>query len=67
MNTSVDIVFRIAAIGLMVSIVSQVLKRAERDDMAMLATLAGLIIALVMIVNLMVGFFGDVQAIFQMF
>ena len=67
MNTSVDIVFRIAAIGLMVSIVNQVLKRAERDDVAMLATLAGLVIVLVMVVNLMVGFFNDVQAIFQIF
>ncbi len=67
MDASIDIVFRIAAIGLTVSIVSQILKRAERDDMAMLATLAGLIVVLVMVVNLMMGFFTEVQTIFQMF
>lgn len=67
MNASIDIVFRIAAIGLVVSIVNQVLKRAEREDMAMLATLAGLVIGLVMVVNLIVSFFNDVQSIFQMF
>lgn len=64
---NIDLVFKIAAIGILVSVLAQVLGRAGRDDMAMLTTLAGLIIALLMVVNLVAEFFGSVKSIFQLY
>ena len=48
---SIDLVFKIAAIGILVTVLSQLLTRAGRDDIAMLTTLTGLIIVLFMVVN----------------
>ena len=64
---TVDVVFKIAAIGILVAVLSQVLNRAGREDMAMLMTLAGLIVVLVMVVNLISDFFGSVRAIFSLY
>lgn len=64
---SVDLVFKIAAIGILVAVLSQVLTRAGREDIAMLTTLAGLVIVLLMVVNLISDFFGSVRAIFSLY
>lgn len=63
----IDLIFKIAAIGVLVAVLAQVLSRAGRDDMAMLTTLAGLVIVLLMVVNLISEFFGSVRAIFQLY
>ena len=63
---SIDMVFKIAAIGILVSVLSQVLTRAGREDMAMLTTLTGLVIVLLMVVNMLAGFFDSVRAVFQL-
>ncbi|MBR1863539.1 MAG: stage III sporulation protein AC [Ruminococcus sp.] len=47
----IDLVFKIAAIGIIVAVLNQLLKRAERDEQAMMTTLAGLIVVLMMIVS----------------
>lgn len=64
---TVDLVFKIAAIGVLVAVLSQVLTRAGREDIAMLTTLAGLVIVLLMVVNLIGDFFGSVRAIFSLY
>ena len=64
---TVDVVFKIAAIGILVAVLGQVLTRAGREDVAMLATLAGLIVALLMVVNLISDFFGSMRAIFSLY
>lgn len=64
---TVDVVFKIAAIGILVAVLSQVLTRAGREDIAMLTTLAGLVVVLVMVVNLISEFFGSVRAIFSLY
>ena len=64
---SVDLIFKIAAIGILVSVLAQVLTRAGREDIAMLATLAGLIIVLLMVVDMVADFFGDVKEIFRLY
>lgn len=61
----IDFVFKIAAIGILVSVLSQVLTRAGREDIAMLTTLSGLVIVLVMVVDMISQFFGSVRAMFQ--
>lgn len=60
-------VFKIAAIGVLVAVLGQVLTRAGREDMAMLTTLSGLIIVLLMVVNLVADFFGSVRSIFNLY
>ena len=47
----VDLIFRIAAIGIVVSVLNQVLIRSGREEQAMMTTLAGLIVVLLMIVQ----------------
>lgn len=64
---TVDVVFKIAAIGILVAVLSQVLTRAGREDIAMLMTLAGLVVVLVMVVNLISDFFGSVRSIFALY
>lgn len=60
-------VFKVAAVGVLVAVIGQVLARAGREDIAMLTTLAGLIVALVMVVNMISDFFGSVRAIFSLY
>lgn len=60
---SVDILFRIAGIGILVTVIAQVLTRAGRDDIAMLATLSGLIVVLVLVVNMVSDFFNSVRSL----
>ena len=63
---NLDFVFRIAGIGIIVTVISQLLSRAGRDDMAMLATLSGLVIVLMMVVNMVSDFFNTIRAIFAL-
>ncbi len=62
----VDFVFRIAGIGVIVTVVAQLLTRAGRDDIAMLATLSGLLIVLLMVVNQISDFFTSVRSLFAL-
>ena len=53
---SVDLIFRIAAIGIVVAVLSQLLSKSGRDDMATMVAIAGLVIVLVMVMpNCSVG------------
>ena len=62
----VDIVFRVAGVGIIVTVIGQVLARAGRDDIAMLATLSGLVVVLFMVVNMISDFFRDIRALFSL-
>lgn len=57
-------VLRIAAIGLVVSLAAILLKRAGREDIGSLVTLAGLLIAMLIVVNMLAEFFASVQSVF---
>lgn len=63
----IDFVFKIAAIGMLVTVLQQVLSRAGRDDIATLTVLSGLVIVLLMVMNLVSDFFESVKAIFQLY
>lgn len=63
----VDFVFKIAGIGILTSVVSQVLTRAGREDIATVATLSGLVVVLMMVVNMIGEFFGSVREVFQLY
>lgn len=61
---NIDMVFRIAAIGILVSVLSQVLERTGREDIATLTGVAGLALVLIMVVNLIAQLFASVKSVF---
>ena len=60
----VDLIFRIAAIGILVAVLNQVLSRAGRDEQAMMTTLAGLVVVLMMVVQEIADLFDLVKDLF---
>lgn len=60
----VDLIFKIAAIGIIVSVLNQLLVRSGREEQAMLMTLAGLIVVLSMIVTQISELFATVKSVF---
>ena len=61
---TIDIIFRIAAIGILTSIISQVLSHAGKSEIATLSTLAGVVIVLVMILDMISELFDTVKILF---
>lgn len=60
----VEIILKIAAIGILTAVVNQVLKYAGKDEIATLTTLAGVVVVLVMVVNLISELFDLVKSLF---
>lgn len=61
----IDLVFRIAALGIIVSILNQVLSRSGREEQATMTTLAGLVVVLMMVAQKISELFDLVKALFQ--
>lgn len=62
----VDLIFRIAAIGILVAVLNQLLMRSGREEQAMMTTLAGLIVVLLIIVKEIAVLFDTVKTIFKL-
>ena len=62
----INLLFKIAAIGILVAVLYQVLVRAGREDQAMMTTLAGLIIVLTMVIKEISTLFDTVRTIFNL-
>lgn len=60
----VDLIFKIAAIGILVSVLNQVLSRSGRDEQATMTTLAGLVVVLMMVVQEISSLFDLVKNLF---
>lgn len=60
----VDLIFKIAAIGIIVAVLNQVLIRSGREEQAMMTTLAGLIVVLMMLINEIDMLFKTVKSLF---
>jgi stage III sporulation protein AC len=60
----VDLIFKIAAIGIIVAVLNQVLIRSGREEQAMLTTLAGLIVVLTVLVGEISRLFETVKEVF---
>lgn len=61
----VDIIFKIAAIGILTAVVGQILKNSGKDDIATLSTLAGVVIVLFMVLGLISDLFSSIKTIFN--
>lgn len=60
----IDLIFKIAAVGIIVAVLAQLLKRAERDEQAMMTTLAGQIVVLMMIIDQIAQLFDTIKTLF---
>ncbi|MCI8804326.1 MAG: stage III sporulation protein AC [Clostridiales bacterium] len=62
----ITVVFQIAAVGILVAVLNQVLIRAGREELAMMTTLAGLVVVLFWIIQYISTLFETVQTLFQL-
>ena len=65
MSMEIDLIFKIAAIGIIVSILNQVLSRSGREEQATMTTLAGLVVVLMMLSQRIAELFNLVKTLFQ--
>lgn len=63
----IDLIFRIAAIGILIAVLNQLLTKAGREEIATMVTIAGLIIVLLMVVDLVSSLFENVKRIFNLY
>ena len=63
----ISIIFKIAGIGILITVITQVLKKSDRDDIATLVSLVGIIIVLSLVINMVVELFTSVKNIFYLF
>ena len=62
----VDVIFRVAGIGILISVLSIVLKQAKKEEQAEMLTLAGVVVVLIIIVQLMNQLFTVVRSVFSL-
>ena len=62
----VDLIFKVAAIGILVSVLNQLLIRSGREEQAMMTTLAGLIVVLMMLIGEISNLFDTVKSVFDL-
>ena len=60
----IDLIFKVAAIVIIVAVLNQVLVRSGREDQAMLMTLTGLVVVLLMVVGVIADLFSTVKSVF---
>lgn len=63
---NVDVILKIAAIGILITVITQILKKSDRDDIATLVSLVGLIIVLTFVVNMISELFQTIVSIFNL-
>ena len=63
----ISIIFKIAAVGIIVTIICQVLKKSERDDIATLVSLVGLIMVLTVVISMIADLFSQIKELVELF
>lgn len=63
----IDLLFKLAGLGVVVAVISQVLNRAGREELGTLVTVVGLVIALFLVVNLISDLFTSLKSIFSLY
>ena len=59
-----DLIFKIAAVGIIVAVLNQILKKTDHDEQAMMLTVAGLVIVLMMLIPALDELFGTIRSVF---
>jgi stage III sporulation protein AC len=60
----ISIIFKMAGIGIIITVICQILKKSDRDDIATLVSIAGLIIVLSLVLNMISQLFNSIKDIF---
>jgi stage III sporulation protein AC len=66
LQVNIEIIFRIAGIGILISVLSIVLKQAQKEEQAEMLTLAGVVVVLIIVVQLMSQLFTVVRSVFNL-
>ncbi|HWR23040.1 MAG TPA: stage III sporulation protein AC [Feifaniaceae bacterium] len=64
---NIDILFKIAGVGILVAVIAQLLKQSGRDEMATIAAIVGLVIGLLMMLDMIGDLFESVRQVFQLY
>ena len=67
MNYDIDIIFKIGVIGIIITVICQILKKSDRDDIATLVAIAGLVIVLTLVICMVGDLFNEIKNIFNLF
>jgi len=62
----INLIFKIAAIGIVISVLNRVLNQSGREEMAMMTTLAGVVIVLMMVIGMISNLFDSVRTMFHL-
>ena len=63
----IDIIFKIAGIGIITAVVNQILKYMNKDEIATLVTLTGVILVLILVLNMITDLFSQVKSLFSLY
>ena len=61
----ISILFKMAAVGMIITIICQILKKSDRDDIATLVSIVGLVIVLLVVVGMVGDLFEEIQRVFD--
>ncbi len=64
---NVDVIFRIAGIGIFISVLNIVLKQAGKEEQAQMLTLGGVVVVLLIVIQLINELFSSIKTIFNLF
>ncbi len=63
----ISILFKIAGIGLITAIINVILKKSDKDEIATFVTIAGLVIVMLMVVDMLGGLFDSLRSVFRLY
>ena len=64
---SIEVIFKIAGIGILIAVITQILKKSDKDDIALVVSLVGLIIVLTLVVNMVSDLFETIKNLFSLY
>ncbi|HBC93541.1 MAG TPA: stage III sporulation protein AC [Pelotomaculum sp.] len=67
MGSSIDLIFKIAGVGILVSVLNTILKHAGKEEQGQIVTLAGLAIVFIWVIQLLANLFDQVKSVFRLF
>ncbi len=63
----ISIILKIAVVGLIITIICQILKKSDRDDIATIVSIVGLIIVFTVLISMIADLFAQIKELFEMF
>ena len=67
MGNSIDLIFKIAGVGILVAVLSAILKHAGKEEQGHIVTLAGLAIVFMWVIQLLAAIFEQVKSVFRLY